>query len=265
MQQAQIAVDYVSPNGGFVPLDPRSMKYTDAATMAVYEDSDFINRALKNTLKPSQVDPDDYTAIYYTGGHGVMWDFPDNPELQAIALAIYQHGGYVTSVCHGIAGLLNIKDQTAHDRHKSDQCREIHYVDKNAGPQHYLPEQVDNSVDRPPLSDGGPGLLIADQCHDDDSSGEHIANTVRPTPHSSHVWPDQMCKHPQLHHQPSLPATYFATAVPAAKLLASIAVNNLQASNHDMLIARSHNITVEFFQNHCLLQRGRSDRLVPSA
>ena len=30
MQQAQIAVDYVSPNGGFVPLDPRSMKYTDA-------------------------------------------------------------------------------------------------------------------------------------------------------------------------------------------------------------------------------------------
>lgn len=31
---------------------------------------------------------------------------------QAIALAIYQHGGYVTSVCHGIAGLLNIKDQT---------------------------------------------------------------------------------------------------------------------------------------------------------
>ena len=112
MQQAQIAVDYVSPNGGFVPLDPRSMKYTDAATLAVYEDSDFINRALKNTLKPSQVDPDDYTAIYYTGGHGVMWDFPDNPELQAIALAIYQHGGYVTSVCHGIAGLLNIKDQT---------------------------------------------------------------------------------------------------------------------------------------------------------
>ncbi len=43
------------------------MKYTDSATMAVYEYSDFINRALKNTLKPSQVDPDDYTAIYYTG------------------------------------------------------------------------------------------------------------------------------------------------------------------------------------------------------
>ena len=32
------AVDYVSPQGGYVPLDPRSMKrtYADAATFALY-------------------------------------------------------------------------------------------------------------------------------------------------------------------------------------------------------------------------------------
>jgi putative intracellular protease/amidase len=110
MQQAGIAVDYVSPKGGFVPLDPRSMKYTDEAILKIYEDSDFIERGLAHTLKPSQVDPADYAAIYYTGGHGVMWDFPDNPELQQLALAIYHKQGYLTSVCHGIAGLLNIKD-----------------------------------------------------------------------------------------------------------------------------------------------------------
>ena len=45
MQRAHIDVDYVSPKGGFVPLDPRSMKYTDAATMAIYENPDFIDRA----------------------------------------------------------------------------------------------------------------------------------------------------------------------------------------------------------------------------
>ncbi|WP_125705704.1 type 1 glutamine amidotransferase domain-containing protein [Lacticaseibacillus daqingensis] len=110
MNQAGIAVDYVSPKGGFVPLDPRSMKYTDAAIMAVYETPDFVQRALVATLRPDQVKPEDYRAIYYTGGHGVMWDFPDNPELQQLALAIYAQGGYVASVCHGIAGLLNIKD-----------------------------------------------------------------------------------------------------------------------------------------------------------
>lgn len=110
MQKAKIAVDYVSPKGGFVPLDPRSMKYTDEAIMRIYENPDFIKRGLVGTLKPEQVNPKDYSAIYYTGGHGVMWDFPDNQALQKIAAAIYTQGGYVTSVCHGIAGLLNIKD-----------------------------------------------------------------------------------------------------------------------------------------------------------
>ena len=40
-----------------------------------------------------------------------MWDFPDNAEIQAIARAIYQQGGYLSSVCHGIAGLLQLKIQ----------------------------------------------------------------------------------------------------------------------------------------------------------
>lgn len=110
MLRAGIDLDYVSPNGGFVPLDPRSMKYTDADIMKIYRDPDFIERALKNTLKPADVDPYEYAAIYYTGGHGVMWDFPDNQEIQAIARTIYDHDGYLLSVCHGIAGLLNLKN-----------------------------------------------------------------------------------------------------------------------------------------------------------
>ena len=110
MQKHGIEVDYVSPKGGFVPLDPRSMKYTDEAIMAIYESQDFIERGLKNTLRPEEVNPSEYFAIYYTGGHGVMWDFPDNQSLQDVAYEIYRQGGYLASVCHGIAGLLNITD-----------------------------------------------------------------------------------------------------------------------------------------------------------
>lgn len=110
MEQAGIKVDYVSPKGGFVPLDPRSMKYTNKSIMEFYETKDFQQRALTQSLRPDQINPADYSAIYYTGGHGVMWDFPDDPKLQKIALSIYNNGGYITSVCHGVAGLLNIKD-----------------------------------------------------------------------------------------------------------------------------------------------------------
>ena len=53
---------------------------------------------------------DNYVAIYFTGGHGVLWDFYDNEELHQIAESIYENGGFVTSVCHGVAGLLNLKD-----------------------------------------------------------------------------------------------------------------------------------------------------------
>ncbi|WP_300559827.1 type 1 glutamine amidotransferase domain-containing protein [Companilactobacillus sp.] len=107
--KAGFDVDYVSPKGGFVPLDPRSMKYVAESDMKIYESSDFQNRALMNSMNPSQIDSKEYAAIYYTGGHGVMWDFPNNSELQKITMDIYNQGGYVTSVCHGIAGLLNVK------------------------------------------------------------------------------------------------------------------------------------------------------------
>lgn len=110
--KAGFSVDYVSPKGGFVPLDPRSFKYTDKSTMDIYSSSDFQQRALTNSLKPEEINPKDYQAIYYTGGHGVMWDFPTDQKLQKITNEIYQQGGFVTSVCHGIAGLLNIKDDS---------------------------------------------------------------------------------------------------------------------------------------------------------
>lgn len=107
--KAGFSVDYLSSKGGFVPLDPRSMKYTNDDDLKIYENPDFQKRALSKSLKPTDIVPSEYSAIYYTGGHGVMWDFPNNLELQKITENIYQQNGYVTSVCHGIAGLLNVK------------------------------------------------------------------------------------------------------------------------------------------------------------
>lgn len=112
VSQRDFEVDYVSPKGGYVPLDPRSMKrtYVDAASFALYRSSDFQERALAHSLSPDDIDASEYAAIYYTGGHGVMWDFPSSEGLERLCLHIYHNGGYLTSVCHGIAGLLFVKD-----------------------------------------------------------------------------------------------------------------------------------------------------------
>ncbi|WP_145052093.1 type 1 glutamine amidotransferase domain-containing protein [Paenibacillus xylanexedens] len=104
-----VQIDLVSPLGGNVPLDPKSLGDSlDESTKAYYENEAFMNK-LKNTLKPSDVKASDYDAIYFTGGHGTMWDFPDNAELQELSREIYEKGGVVSGVCHGVTALLNVK------------------------------------------------------------------------------------------------------------------------------------------------------------
>lgn len=108
VEAAGYEVDYVSPQGGYTPIDPHSLAMADPVDWEWYQDKEFMNRMGK-TLKASDVNPADYAAIYYTGGHGVIWDFPDDKNLQEISQKIYEAGGIVSSVCHGAVGLLNIK------------------------------------------------------------------------------------------------------------------------------------------------------------
>ncbi len=105
--KAGFEVDYVTPNGGYTPIDPHSLALAEPIDWAWYQNRAFMNR-LGATLRPSQVNPADYVAIYFVGGHGVLWDFPENVEFQALSRAIYEAGGYVSSVCHGVVGLLNV-------------------------------------------------------------------------------------------------------------------------------------------------------------
>lgn len=103
-------IDFVSPQGGEIPLDDRSMSFLFMGSLEkqYYADEKFMAK-LNNSLTPAEVNPADYSAIYYTGGHGTMWDFPENERLQAISRDIYEQGGIVSAVCHGVTGLLNIE------------------------------------------------------------------------------------------------------------------------------------------------------------
>ncbi len=98
----------VSPKGGLSPLEPRALRWPllDASARAWLADEARM-ALLASTVRPDEIDPADYDAIYFTGGHAVMWDFPDDEGLQRITHAIWEGGGIVSSVCHGYCGLLN--------------------------------------------------------------------------------------------------------------------------------------------------------------
>ncbi|MGW9156682.1 MULTISPECIES: type 1 glutamine amidotransferase domain-containing protein [unclassified Microbacterium] len=102
--------EIVSPAGGSTPLEPRSLKFPNYDRTAKAWRSDPQRMALlENTARPDQIDPTDLDAIYFTGGHAVMYDFPDSAGLQGITRQIWEQGGIVSSVCHGYCGLLNTR------------------------------------------------------------------------------------------------------------------------------------------------------------
>ncbi len=105
-KNAEYDIDFISPRGGSVPLD--GMKNIDEATKELLKDTEFMN-LLKNTKKPSAIRTADYDAVYFAGGHGTMFDFPDNEKLQSITAEVYEAGGLVSGVCHGPASLVNVK------------------------------------------------------------------------------------------------------------------------------------------------------------
>ncbi len=108
LEKREISVDIVSPKGGLAPMDPNSRNLSDPINKAFLARSDLVAK-IENTLKPAEINSNEYSAILYAGGHGTMWDFPENVELANIASQIYESGGIVAAVCHGPAALVNIK------------------------------------------------------------------------------------------------------------------------------------------------------------
>jgi putative intracellular protease/amidase len=104
--QAGYAVDFVSPQGGEPPVDGVDL---DDPVQRSFWENPTIREQLRTTRTPDEVNPDEYAAIFYAGGHGVMWDFPNNPRLAALATAVYENNGVVAAVCHGPAALVNIQ------------------------------------------------------------------------------------------------------------------------------------------------------------
>lgn len=100
-------VDFASPKGGKAPvvLDGDDMGKYDFAFL---NDAD-IQQQLNHTLLLSDINSDDYEAVYYVGGKGTMFDFPDNKDIQRITKTMYQQDKVVSAVCHGPAALVNVQ------------------------------------------------------------------------------------------------------------------------------------------------------------
>lgn len=100
-------VDFASPKGGKPPvvLDGEDMGAYDYAFL----NDSAIQARVNNSIALADIDPLEYEAVYFVGGKGTMFDFPDDPDVQRIAKTLYQHNRVVSAVCHGPAALVNVQ------------------------------------------------------------------------------------------------------------------------------------------------------------
>jgi len=107
LKAAGFEIDIASPQGGLPPMDPGSYKLSDDDNnrfMKTPEDW----QKMETTLRLKDIQSKDYAAILFAGGHGTMWDFPDNADIHRLAKEIYENNGIVAAVCHGPAALVNV-------------------------------------------------------------------------------------------------------------------------------------------------------------
>src|SRR6218665_1102508 len=104
--EAGYEIDFVSPKGGNPPVDGFNLE--DPINKKLWEDKYYRNK-IEHSKKPSEIDPKEYQAIFYAGGHGAMWDFPYDKTIARLAAEIYENNGVVAAVCHGPAGLTAIR------------------------------------------------------------------------------------------------------------------------------------------------------------
>jgi putative intracellular protease/amidase/sugar lactone lactonase YvrE len=96
-----VEITIASPKGGVMPVDPRSLPTPEqekAWQSAI--------AASKQTVKLSEVKSTEFDAIFLPGGHGPMFDLPENQDLQQLLREFYEAGKIIAAVCHGPVGLV---------------------------------------------------------------------------------------------------------------------------------------------------------------
>lgn len=124
LDAAGIKAEFASIQGGEPPVDGFDLK---DPTNARYWDDERFRAAIRTTKKLADVNPADYAAVLYAGGHGAVWDFPDSEAAQRVTREVYEAGGIVAAVCHGPAALVNAK--LSNGRHLVDGKRVAGFTD----------------------------------------------------------------------------------------------------------------------------------------
>ncbi|MBE0569845.1 MAG: type 1 glutamine amidotransferase domain-containing protein [Deltaproteobacteria bacterium] len=113
MKDSGADIVIASPKGGRPPIDPKSdlPEFQTDATRRFAADP-AAQAQLANTEKLADMSADDFDAVFYPGGHGPMWDMPDNATSIALIESFVKADKPVGAVCHAPVVLANVRGKS---------------------------------------------------------------------------------------------------------------------------------------------------------
>ncbi len=96
-------VDVASIKGGQAPIDPRSNP-TDEQAKEWLQAID----SLQSTIKLSEVSSENHDAVFFPGGHGTMFDLPNDPNINSLLRDYQEKNKVISAVCHGPACFIGV-------------------------------------------------------------------------------------------------------------------------------------------------------------
>jgi putative intracellular protease/amidase len=110
LKDAGATITLASPTGGLPPLDPKSDLPENLTEQTKrFRADNAAQTELANTKKLAEVSAGDFDAIFYPGGHGPLWDMPDNATSIALIEAFVKAGKPVGAVCHAPVAFVNVR------------------------------------------------------------------------------------------------------------------------------------------------------------
>ena len=110
LKDAGADITLASPLGGQPPLDPSS-DTDDAQTPATerFKNDDAAQKVLADTHVLAKIDPAEYDAVFYPGGHGPLWDLAEDAHGIKLLEAFAKNDRPIAAVCHAPGVFKNTK------------------------------------------------------------------------------------------------------------------------------------------------------------
>src|SRR3954454_4236289 len=109
-RDAGVQLTLASPKGGQPPIDPKSdLPENQTPAMARFKKDEVAQKTFANTVRLADVNAGDFDTVFYSGGHGPMWDLAEDPLSISLLESFYNSGKPIALVCHSPGVLRHVK------------------------------------------------------------------------------------------------------------------------------------------------------------